>query len=277
MPVYLHQVFVSWADGTQPVPFDPNGSRDPYHIRLYEVDSTLMPRTPKRPIVDQRFRLEKFANRFARGEDITYPIQYPGVLPAQEYWLPTDSARNYSVMVEVRSQVSDDLLNLLYLSHTCVPESWLPLGGVVHFRDTVNHQIEAATLFPDAFGFRQAHQRGDLQFCLHTPAIVPVLVPIRKPTERPVGLGRVGGLALESPFPNPAADFKHLRFTLERPSDVRVLVLDAAGRRVAEHRLQAPAGPTVHQLDTRDWPCGAYTVLVQSSVGQMGTRLLIER
>ncbi len=81
-----------------------------------------------------------------------------------------------------------------------------------------------------------------------------------------------------SVHPNPVDMSSDIRFSLDRPGLVRLVLHDAAGRLV--HSLLStslPAGPHDVRLDRRELAAGTYFVLLESAQGSSRARLTVAR
>lgn len=78
-------------------------------------------------------------------------------------------------------------------------------------------------------------------------------------------------------FPNPASGEAHLRFLLNRVSDLELVIYDASGRKIhAEHRPHLPPAEHDISLPVSSWPQGIYLVRVGIGDRIMVRELLVQ-
>jgi hypothetical protein len=88
-------------------------------------------------------------------------------------------------------------------------------------------------------------------------------------TDPPTGVTssmRPRSFALAQNAPNPFNPRTTIEFRLDRPQEVRMEIVDAQGRRVAEP-WRGPAGAGVHRvpIDASGWPSGVYFYRLESA------------
>jgi hypothetical protein len=77
-----------------------------------------------------------------------------------------------------------------------------------------------------------------------------------------VGINEIPKSIEASVFPNPAVDHTILRYTLEKQSDLDLVIMDASGRVMQrEMKLNGAPGTTDMRIDLpSDWPAGLYRI-----------------
>lgn len=277
---YVDRVYVYFAEGTRPNPRStkPNGQ---YYIRLYPSAANGSITNTTRPIFEQGFSVREFPLEWTPGTSIIqqFPFFYPnpGQKPGNEHALSRRATANYSLMIDVVNGEAEDSLNLTYLSNHCVPDNHP--DGLVYLRDPQTFALRGFSTFPFFFGGRRAFEEGISRRYPYAPFIVPILFFDTELVSRndKFSVGKQGGLELLNAYPIPAVDFTNIRFRLDHNDDVTLRVMDNLGREVHRSQFRALAGETTHQLDTRDWPCGAYSFIVETHQGLLGSRFLVER
>ena len=83
---------------------------------------------------------------------------------------------------------------------------------------------------------------------------------------------------LEAPFPNPVRAAGTARYTLDRPAEVTVRLLDGRGR-VVRLVEEGPRGAGTHalRLDARDLPAGLYFLTLSTPEGTQAQPVSIVR
>jgi hypothetical protein len=277
---YVDRVYVYFAEGTRPNPRSskPDGQ---YFIRLYPSAANGSITNTTRPIFEQGFSVREFPLEWTPGEEILqqFPFFYPnpGQKPGNEHALSRRANAHYSLMIDVVSPEAEDSLNLTFLSNHCVPENHPE--GLVYLRDPQTFALRGFSTFPFFFGGRRAFEQGTARRFPYAPFIAPILFFDTELVSRndKFSLGKQGGLELLNAYPIPAVDYTNIRFRLDHNDDVTLRVMDNLGREVHRAQFRAQVGETSHQLDTREWPCGAYSFIVETTQGLLGSRFLIER
>ncbi|MBT1688117.1 T9SS type A sorting domain-containing protein [Dawidia soli] len=85
-----------------------------------------------------------------------------------------------------------------------------------------------------------------------------------------------GGVRLLVPYPNPASEVLHIRYSLAKPSRVTLQVLDPKGNDARRYQLgYVPAENHEYELDVSEFPAGMYIYIIHVGGISLGSRFLV--
>lgn len=78
-------------------------------------------------------------------------------------------------------------------------------------------------------------------------------------------------------YPNPACEHINVNYTLEKPSDLLIEILDFNGRLVQRDEFKAPTVNGTVILNTHDVPNGAYLLNIKTDEGVSTEKIVIQK